>query len=72
MHAPARLLLNGWSQRTKLYPDISKVSSSGDLLELRCLRKTNNVELVKYKICSQERQFNVIVSKQNVQVPVVY
>ena len=26
---------SGWSEHTKLYPDISNVSSSGELLELR-------------------------------------
>ena len=37
MQTPARLLLRGWSECTKLYPDISDVSSSGELLELRYL-----------------------------------
>ena len=35
MQTPSRLLLRGCSERTKLYPDISKLSSSGELLELR-------------------------------------
>ena len=35
MQTPTRLLLRGWSERTKLYPDIFNVSWSGELLELR-------------------------------------
>ena len=35
MQTPPRSLLRGWSERTKLYPHISNVSSSGELLELR-------------------------------------
>ena len=35
MQTPTRLLLRGWSECTKLYPDIPNVSSSGELLELR-------------------------------------
>ena len=34
MKTPLRLLLRGWSERTKLYPDISNVSSTGEILEL--------------------------------------
>ena len=33
------LLLRGWSEGTKLYPDICNVSSSGELLELRYVLK---------------------------------
>ena len=35
MQTPPRLLLRGWSEGTKLYPDISNVSSACELLELR-------------------------------------
>ena len=35
MQTPTRLLLRGWSEHTKLYPDIFNVSWSGELLELR-------------------------------------
>ena len=35
MQTPTWLLLRGWSECTKLYSDISNVSSSGELLELR-------------------------------------
>ena len=35
MHTPTRLLLEGWSERTKLYPEISKSSSLGKVLESR-------------------------------------
>ena len=34
MQTPPHLLLRGWSERTKLYPDISNVSSPGEILEL--------------------------------------
>ena len=44
MQTPPRLLLRGWSKRTKLYPDISNISSSGELLELRHV----SVELSKF------------------------
>ena len=33
MHTPPHLLLEGWSEHTKLYPKISKLSSSGKVLE---------------------------------------
>ena len=35
MQTRPRLLSRGWPERTKLYPDISNVLSSGELLELR-------------------------------------
>ena len=35
MQTPPPLLLRGWSEHSKLYPGISNVSSSGELLELR-------------------------------------
>ena len=35
MQTLQRLLLREWSEHTKLYPDIPKVWSSGEMLELR-------------------------------------
>ena len=37
MQTSPRVLLKGWSERSNLYPDISNVSSSGKLLEFRCV-----------------------------------
>ena len=33
MHTPPRLLLERWLERTKLYPEISKLSLSDKVLE---------------------------------------
>ena len=36
------MLLEGWSERTKLYPEISKLSSSGNVLESRQVSDQQN------------------------------
>ena len=72
MHTVPRLLLKGWSKRTKLYPDISKVSSSVQLLEFRYVSEKKNAEFVKYEIRSRERQFNITVRRYTVQSPIAY
>ena len=39
MQTPPCLLLRGWSERTRLYPDCIQFSSSGELLELSYMSK---------------------------------
>ena len=51
MQTPPSLLLSGWSERTKLYQDISKVSLLGELLELRL----ELLELLELRTASEQR-----------------
>ena len=42
MHTPLPMLLEGWSERTTSYPEISKLSSSGKVLESRWVSDQQN------------------------------
>ena len=48
MQTPPFLLLEGWSERTKVYPEISKMLSSEGVLE--CSWYTNNIKLTDCNI----------------------
>ena len=45
MKTPQRLPLRRWSERTKLYPDISNVSSPGELLESRYVSESKQCQI---------------------------
>ena len=72
MNASPCLLLQGWSECTKLYPYISRLSQSDELLELRYVTErqiTSNLLNTRYAL---KRQLNIIVSRYTVKDPMAY
>ena len=62
MQTPPLLLLEGWTERTKGYPEISKLLSSGVLVS----RYVCDIKIMNCNISLKEKHFSTIVSRYKI------